>query len=83
MRAFTPEVRALLQLFGQTHELDVGFGVATWRRRALPAAGGTDDQDAFTLHALDVLQDLMNDALVRSMRHRRSEEKRTTRSKTH
>ncbi len=75
MRALTPEVRGLVQLFADTHEVETGFGVATWRRRSLPVAGGTDDQDAWTLQALNVLQDLMNDALARALRHQRREKK--------
>jgi hypothetical protein len=40
--------------------------MAVWRRRSLPRAGGTDDQDALTLQALEYLQDEMNAVIASS-----------------
>lgn len=60
VRLFTPEIRAWVDLFYLTHELERG----AWRRVGLPAAGGADDQDPRTLEALDTIAEAWNALIV-------------------
>lgn len=65
VRLFTPEVRALFDLFYATHRLEADG----WRRVALPASGGVLDQAAGELEALDFMA-LQWNARLRAARAR-------------
>lgn len=56
VRSFTPEIEATLRLFFWSHELRQ----TGWTRVCLPADGGLDDQTAWTMGALGVLQTVHN-----------------------
>lgn len=60
VRSLTPETRDVLRWFDQTHELQVGFGAATWHRHSLPGPGGLGDQDARLMAGLDLVRDEKN-----------------------
>jgi len=54
----TRETRQWIELFRQTHRLEVDAfsGGARFERVALPTSGGVGDQPAKTMEALDVLE---------------------------
>lgn len=54
--SFTPEVEDLLQIFDWTHEPEPTESGMRWRQTSLPAAGGLDDQEAWTMTGLSWLR---------------------------
>ena len=58
------EARDLLALFELTHEIEVTAGGPIWARRSLPEAGGVNDQDHWTMQALEHVKDEMNRSLL-------------------
>lgn len=61
-------VRDVLALFELTHEIEVTAGGPIWIRRSLPEAGGVNDQDHWTMQALEHVKDEMNRLLIERRR---------------
>jgi len=55
----TPEFEAVIAWYRACYEpvIDAMTGLTTWRRSALPAAGGVGDQESWLIDALDVVAD--------------------------
>jgi hypothetical protein len=68
VRVLTPEVEDAYRWFRMTHEIEVGFGVALWRRRCLPQGIDLGAQDALLMQQLDALQALANEQLLQRNR---------------
>ena len=66
----TGEIEEAFEWFHATHEVIVDFGGPSWRRMALPAAGGVGDQDARLMATLDHLRTVMNALLPRVKKDR-------------
>lgn len=64
--SLTKENRLWLRLFRRTHQLRVvGFGGLQIEMVAFPSAGGVWDQDAKTIEALDIIEQV-NSEILRS-----------------
>jgi hypothetical protein len=74
VRWVTPEAMEVLGWFDRTHEVTGGYGVAWWRLRDLPGAGGVDEQDARLMAGLEFVRHMEN-AEIEEARAKRAKER--------
>jgi hypothetical protein len=72
VRLFTPDVEVVLTLFRHAYEMTSnGFGAMWFRRIALPASGGIEDQPAKVMQQLAWVESLENAILAEQAREKR------------
>lgn len=60
MRYLTPDVDVILGTFRRTHERRFDGAAPRWELVGWPRTGGLEEQDAWTIEALQFARDVMN-----------------------
>jgi hypothetical protein len=69
------EVQEVISWFGHCYDVESGNGVASWKRTALPAAGGIGGQDARLINAMEYVAGVHQRVLEENWRRRQKAKK--------